>query len=146
MVRSSSSRATSMNARCRASGVRSSCDALATKADHQAARVRKRLTSAVALAQQVVRPRITGTIGTEVAGPGDEGRGDSELAGERTQAVAAGRVPSVRVIRARLHVGQPRAQRVRAYLAPLNGAQAGVPLEHRAAIAEIRSARVWHTR
>jgi hypothetical protein len=35
--------------------------------------------------------------------------------------------PSVRAIRARLHVGQPRAQRVRAYLASPNGAQAGVP-------------------
>jgi len=33
--------------------------------------------------------------------------------------VATGRVPSVRMIRARLHVGQPRAQRVRAYLAAL---------------------------
>ena len=54
--------------------------------------------------------------------------------------LAAGRVPSVRAIRARLHVGQPRAQRVRAYLAALDGAQAGMPLEHRAAIAEIRSA------
>jgi hypothetical protein len=31
--------------------------------------------------------------------------------------VAAGQVPSVRTIRARLHVGQPRAQLVRAYLA-----------------------------
>lgn len=36
--------------------------------------------------------------------------------------VAAGRLPSVRAIRARLHVGQPRAQRVRAYLATLTGA------------------------
>ena len=36
--------------------------------------------------------------------------------------LAAGRVPSVRAIRARLHVGQSRAQRVRAYLAALNGA------------------------
>jgi len=35
-----------------------------------------------------------------------------EFAGE----VAAGRVPSVRTIRARLHAGQPRAQRLRAYL------------------------------
>jgi hypothetical protein len=50
--------------------------------------------------------------------------------------LAAGRVPSVRAIRARLHVGQPRAQRVRAYLAALNGAQAGVSLEHPAAISE----------
>ena len=54
--------------------------------------------------------------------------------------LAAGRVPSVRAIRARLDVGQPRAQRVRAYLAALNGAQAGASLEHRAAISEIRSA------
>ena len=54
--------------------------------------------------------------------------------------LAAGRVPSVRAIRARLHMGQPRAQRVRAYLAALNGAQAGASLEHRAAISEIHSA------
>jgi len=33
--------------------------------------------------------------------------------------LAAGRVPSVRAIRARLHVGQPRAQRAQAYLARL---------------------------
>jgi Protein of unknown function (DUF2637) len=33
--------------------------------------------------------------------------------------VAAGRVPSIRAIRARLRVGQPRAQQVRAYLAAL---------------------------
>jgi hypothetical protein len=33
--------------------------------------------------------------------------------------LAADRVPSVRIIQARLHVGQPRAQRVRAYLATL---------------------------
>ena len=33
--------------------------------------------------------------------------------------VAAGRVPSIRAIRSRLHVGQPRAQQVRAYLAAL---------------------------
>jgi hypothetical protein len=37
--------------------------------------------------------------------------------------VAAGRVPSVRAIRARLHVRQPRAQRVRAYLTALVNAQ-----------------------
>jgi hypothetical protein len=34
----------------------------------------------------------------------------------------AARVPSVRAIRARLHVGQPRAQRIRGYLAAVNGA------------------------
>jgi hypothetical protein len=33
--------------------------------------------------------------------------------------LAADRVPSVRAIRAQLHVGQPRAQRVRAHLATL---------------------------
>jgi hypothetical protein len=33
--------------------------------------------------------------------------------------LAANRVPSVRAIRARLHVGQPRAQRVQAYLATI---------------------------
>jgi hypothetical protein len=31
--------------------------------------------------------------------------------------LAAGRVPSVRAIRAQFHVGQPRAQRLRDYLA-----------------------------
>jgi hypothetical protein len=34
--------------------------------------------------------------------------------------LAADRVPSIQVIRARLRVGQPRAQRVRAYLADLS--------------------------
>jgi hypothetical protein len=54
--------------------------------------------------------------------------------------LAAGQVPSVRVIRARLHVGQPRAQRIRAHLAAFNGMQAGVSLEHWAATSEARSA------
>lgn len=70
--------------------------------------------------------------------------GTDPLQGQAAQAfaveLAAGRVPSVRAIRARLHVGQPRAQRVRAYLAALNGAQPGVPLEHWAVISEVRSA------
>jgi hypothetical protein len=35
-------------------------------------------------------------------------------------ALAADRIPSVRAIRTLLHVGQPRAQRIRAYLATLN--------------------------
>jgi hypothetical protein len=60
--------------------------------------------------------------GTETSGaPGDDPlqvQAAEEFAGE----VAAGRVPSVRAIRARLHVGQPRAQRVHAYLAALSGA------------------------
>jgi hypothetical protein len=46
---------------------------------------------------------------------GPEAQAAKAFAGE----VAAGRVPSVRIIRARLHVGQPRAQRVRAYLTAL---------------------------
>jgi hypothetical protein len=33
--------------------------------------------------------------------------------------MAAGRLPSIRAIRARLRVGQPRAQQVRVYLAAL---------------------------
>jgi hypothetical protein len=43
----------------------------------------------------------------------------TQAAEEFASEVAVGRVPSVRAIRARLHVGQPRAQRVRAYLAAL---------------------------
>jgi hypothetical protein len=56
--------------------------------------------------------------GTSVA-PGDgplQAQAAEEFAGE----VAAGRVLSIRMIRARLHVGQPRAQRVRAYLTALS--------------------------
>jgi hypothetical protein len=34
--------------------------------------------------------------------------------------MAAGRVPSIRAIRSRLRVGQPRAQQVRMYLAVLS--------------------------
>jgi hypothetical protein len=37
--------------------------------------------------------------------------------GEFADQIASGIVPSIRVIRARLHVGQPRAQQVREYLA-----------------------------
>jgi hypothetical protein len=36
--------------------------------------------------------------------------------------LSAARVLSVRAIRARLHVGQPRAQRIRGHLAAINGA------------------------
>jgi Protein of unknown function (DUF2637) len=70
--------------------------------------------------------------------------GTDPLQGQAAQAfageLAAGRVPSVRAIRARLHVGQPRAQRVRAYLAALNGTQAGVPLAQSAALPGVPSA------
>jgi hypothetical protein len=56
--------------------------------------------------------------GTSGAAGGDplQAQAAEEFAGE----VAAGRVPSVRMIRARLHVGQPRVQRVSAYLAALS--------------------------
>jgi hypothetical protein len=40
-------------------------------------------------------------------------RATGEFAGQ----IASGTVPSIRAIRARLHVGQPRAQQVHAYLA-----------------------------
>lgn len=43
----------------------------------------------------------------------------AQAAEEFADDVTAGRQPSIRVIRARLHVGQPRAQLVRAYLATL---------------------------
>jgi hypothetical protein len=42
-----------------------------------------------------------------------------KAAKEFADLLTAGRMPSIRVIRARLHVGQPRAQLVRAYLATL---------------------------
>jgi hypothetical protein len=38
--------------------------------------------------------------------------------------LAADRVPSVRAIRAQLHVGQPRAQRLRNYLVAASGKHA----------------------
>jgi hypothetical protein len=45
------------------------------------------------------------------------------LAGQAGQVFAdeleAGRISSIRVIRSHLHVGQPRAQQIRAYLAAL---------------------------
>jgi len=50
--------------------------------------------------------------------------------------LAADRVPSIRSIRTRLHIGQPRAQQVRAYLATLcedslsSSRQVSVPLRH----------------
>jgi hypothetical protein len=36
--------------------------------------------------------------------------------------LAAARVPSIRAIRAQLHVGQPQAQRIRGYFNAINGA------------------------
>jgi Protein of unknown function (DUF2637) len=50
--------------------------------------------------------------------------GDDPLHAQAAEAfageVADGQVPSVRMIRARLHIGQPRAQQVRAYLTALS--------------------------
>jgi hypothetical protein len=56
--------------------------------------------------------------GTSSAAGGDPLQ--AQAAGEFAGEVAARRVPSVRMIRARLHVGQPRVQRVRAYLTALS--------------------------
>jgi Protein of unknown function (DUF2637) len=66
---------------------------------------------------------VRGVRGT-AAGSGTSGDpGDDSLQAQAAKAfageVTAGRVPSVRVIRSRLHVGQPRKQRVRAYLTAL---------------------------
>jgi hypothetical protein len=55
-------------------------------------------------------------------GAPDDGLLQAQAAEAFAGEVAAGRVPSVRAIRARLHVGQPRAQRVRAYLTSLANA------------------------
>jgi Protein of unknown function (DUF2637) len=59
-----------------------------------------------------------------VAGPGTisalgEGPLQTRAAEEFAAEAGAGQVPSIRMIRARLHVGQLRAQRVREYLAAL---------------------------
>jgi hypothetical protein len=57
--------------------------------------------------------------GAVVSGACDDALGDGPVQAQAAEAfageVAAGRVPSVRAIRVRLHVGQPRAQRVCAY-------------------------------
>ena len=58
--------------------------------------------------------------GPETSGAPGDGPLEVQAAEEFASEVATGRVPSVRMIRARLHVGQPRAQRVRAYLAALS--------------------------
>ena len=92
----------------------------------------------------IIRAAQLPETGTALGGAPECMPGTDPLQAQAAQAfaveLAAGRVPSVRAIRARLHVGQPRAQQVRAYLAALNGAQAGASLEHRAAISEVRSA------
>jgi hypothetical protein len=56
---------------------------------------------------------------TEEASEGVPDALQTQAAQEFAADVASGRMPSIRTIRARLHVGQPRAQLVRAYLATL---------------------------
>lgn len=56
---------------------------------------------------------------TEQAPAGVPDTLQAQAAEEFASDVAAGRMPSIRTRRARLHVGQPRAQLVRAYLATL---------------------------
>ena len=58
--------------------------------------------------------------GAGASGTPDDGPLQVQAAEEFAGEVPAGRVPSVRAIRTRLHVGQPRAQRVRAYLTALS--------------------------
>ena len=83
----------------------------------------------------IIRSAQVPGVGTVVRGPADPmPRTDplqAQAAWAFTAELAAGRVPSVRAIRARLHVGQARAQRLRAYLAALVGTQqAGLSLQH----------------
>ena len=59
------------------------------------------------------------SLETEQASAGMPDALQAQAAEEFANDVAGGRTPSIRTIRARLHVGQPRAQLVRAYLATL---------------------------
>jgi hypothetical protein len=96
------------------------------------------------LLMMIIRSTQVPGTGTALVGAPERMRDTDRLQSQAAHAFAleleAGRVPSVRAIRARLHVGRPRAQRVCAYLAALNGAQAGVPLEDPAAIPAVPSA------
>jgi hypothetical protein len=58
---------------------------------------------------------------TDIAPAGVPDVLQAQAAEEFADDVTAGRMPSIRAIRARLHVGQPRAYVVRAYLATLAG-------------------------
>jgi hypothetical protein len=68
----------------------------------------------------VSSPELAGTPAPALAVEPLQERAAQEFAGD----IAAGRSPSVRAIRARLHVGQTRAQQVRTYLTMLAGHQA----------------------
>ena len=65
--------------------------------------------------------QLTGNVSPETkeAPAGVPDTLQARAAEEFADDVAGGRMPSIRAIRARLHVGQPRAQVVRAYLAAL---------------------------
>ncbi|HEX6520549.1 MAG TPA: DUF2637 domain-containing protein [Streptosporangiaceae bacterium] len=79
----------------------------------------------------IIRSTQVAAGAAAVSGASDGAAGDGLLQAQAAEAfaseVAAGRVPSVRAIRARLHVGQPRAQQVRAYLATLANVEARRP-------------------
>ncbi len=66
-------------------------------------------------------PQTTGDVSpeTERVSAGMPDALQARAAEEFAHDVTAGHVPSIRTIRARLHVGQPRAQLVRAYLGAL---------------------------
>jgi hypothetical protein len=63
--------------------------------------------------------QTTGDVAPETAAAAMPQVLRARAAEEFADDVTAGRPPSIRVIRVRLHVGQPRAQLVRAYLATL---------------------------
>jgi hypothetical protein len=70
---------------------------------------------------QRTQPR-SGRVGERAGVPGDVPVGDAvqvRAASVFAADLAAGRTPSIRAIRSHLHVGQPRAQQVRAHLAAL---------------------------
>jgi hypothetical protein len=86
------------------------------------------------LLMMIIRSVQVPETGTALCGAPDCMARSDPLQAQAAQAftaeLAAGRVPSVRAIRARMHVGQPRAQRLRTHLAAVNGTQqAGVTFE-----------------
>jgi hypothetical protein len=97
------------------------------------------------LLMSIIRSAQVPGVGTVVRGAPDWMAGTDPLQAKAVPAftaeLAAGRVPSVRPIRARLHVGQARAQRLRADLAAHVGPQqAPLTLEHPDVIPETSTA------
>lgn len=77
------------------------------------------------LLMMIIRSGVSVGATAEPGAPGRVPDGDPlfvNAANEFAAEVVAGRVPSVSAIHGRLHVGRPRAQRVRAYLAALASA------------------------